>query len=166
MKDLGFILIGLVARSCTGGLEPPPPVTPGFGGTVYTVHDSWPASDSLVGLWIFASQDYPIDSSKVFAGILLSPFRIYLYPSLTVSLPFYQDSIPYRFTIPPETYKYVGVIQQIQSGLNIGNFVVVAVLTDPGDTTQPRTLTITNESSINGIDFHIDFHHLPPQPFQ
>lgn len=130
------------------------------------VHSSWPPADSLVGLWAFASLDFPIDSTKVFAGIFNSPFRIYLYPSLTTSLQSYRDSIPYLFAVPPGTYKYVGVIQQVSAALVVKNFRVVGVVTDPVDTTRPRMIEVAANSQVTGVDIKVDFKHLPPQPFQ
>ncbi|MGA3246203.1 MAG: hypothetical protein ABSE41_16420, partial [Bacteroidota bacterium] len=66
MKKLLLAAIVMSLLSCDHGLEPPPSVQPGFGGTIYFEKGTWPASDSLVNLWLFASQLYPLDSAKIF----------------------------------------------------------------------------------------------------
>ena len=101
--------------SCDDGLAPPAPVELGFSGTVYFAPGSWP-TDSLVSLWIFASQIYPLDSAKVYSGLFASPNTIFLYPSITSTLPLFEvDSLQYSFSLDPGTYKYIGVIQQTNS---------------------------------------------------
>ena len=82
MKILLTLVIAASLVSCDHGLEPPQRVEPGFGGTITFVKDSWPPQDSLVNLWVFASQIYPLDSSSVFTGLFANPPSIYLYPSL------------------------------------------------------------------------------------
>ncbi len=97
------LLVVLVCASCDGGLEPPPAVKPGFGGTIRFVRSSWPAADSIYGLWTFTSQQALADSAAIFTGLFSDPPTIYLYPGLTSSLGLLPaDSIKYEIYPAPE----------------------------------------------------------------
>lgn len=161
---LAILLLVLVA-GCNAGLEPPPP-EPGIGGEILFVQNSWPPLDSLQGLWLFASKEYPLDSSRVITGVLLEPRFIYLYPSLSESLPFFIDRVRFVFPLEPGVYPYVGVIQQIRSELLVSNFRVVSVLSIPDNDTIPRTVSITDGRFVDGLTLQVDFDNPPPQPFQ
>lgn len=165
MKKTFPFLLCLFLFSCDGGLQPPPPTEPGIAGTLYFAKGSWPPADSLQNLWLFASQDYPLDSAKVFEGIFNYPFRIFLHPSLTESLPFFIDSWRYSFKLPPATYPYVGVLQQVRPDYSIRSFRVVGFLKDPSDSTKPRTVTVKNDEIVTDLNIISDFRNPPPQPF-
>jgi hypothetical protein len=170
MKHITPILFCLLLSACDGGLEPPPP-TPieyGFSGTVYFAQSSWPRADSLVSIWIFASRIYPLDSAKAYNGLLSYPQEIFVYPSMSRSLPFNLDSIQYSFRLRTGTYKYVGVIQQFNSDMatyGIRAFRVVGLYKDSINLSQPGIVVVNDTSQITGIDMHVDFNHPPPQPF-
>ncbi|MBN1398487.1 MAG: hypothetical protein JXA06_10690 [Bacteroidetes bacterium] len=167
MRFLVFIILCVVFIACDAGLAPPSPVELGFGGTVYFAPGSWPA-DSLISLWIFASQVYPLDSSKVYAGLFGNPVTIFLYPSITSSLPFYVDSLEYSFPLRPGIYKYIGVIQQKDSdlqGLGIRVFKVVGFYQDPADPSLPGFVEANDSVQVKGININVDFNNPPPQPF-
>lgn len=168
MRFLVFIILCLLLAACDGGLAPSPPVELGFSGTVYFAPGTWP-SDSLVNLWIFASQVYPLDSAKVYSGLFASPTTIFLYPSITESLkPFYADSIPYSFPLHSGTYKYIGVIQQTDAdlaGLGIRVFRVVGFYKDPLNPLLPGVVEVNNSLQVKGININVDFRNPPPQPF-
>lgn len=125
----------------------------------------WPDADSVEGLWLFASLQYPLDSSKVITGVLIEPRTIFLYPSIGESLPYGIDSIDFRFPLSPGTYQYVGVIQQIRPELVVGNFRVVAMLEDPDNPGQPLSVTVGPRQMVEGLRITIDFTSPPPQPF-
>jgi hypothetical protein len=154
--------------SCDGGLAPPPPVELGFSGTVYFTPGSWP-TDSLINLWIFASQIYPLDSATAFAGLFSNPPTIFVYPSMSGSLlPFFADSIPYSFPLHSGTYKYIGVIQQVSSDLinhGIRVFRVVGFYKDPSNLLQPGSVIVNDNYQVKGINIDVDFRNPPPQPF-
>jgi len=80
MKLLVLIILCLLLASCDAGLAPPPPIELGFSGTVYFTPGSWPSRDSLVGLMIFASEIYPLDSAMAFAGLFSDPPTILFIP--------------------------------------------------------------------------------------
>ncbi len=166
MKFLLPLVICLILISCDGGLAPPPPVELGFSGTVHFVPGYWPPSDSLNSLWIFASQIYPLDSNKVFAGLFGNPMTIFLYPGINQSLPLVaSDSLSYSFPLKAGTYKYVGVIQHLNSSLNIRAFRVVGFYKDSVDASQPGIVEVNDSYQIHGINIDVDFRNPPPQPF-
>ena len=168
MRFLIFIFLCVLLASCDAGLAPPPPVELGFSGTVYFTPGSWPPADSLVSLWVFASNIYPLDSATVYAGLFSNPPTIFLYPDMSKSLPFFVDSISYSFPLQPGTYKYIGVIQQTSSNLftlGIRVFRVVGFYKDPANLLQPGTVVVNNLSQVKGINIQVDFRNPPPQPF-
>jgi hypothetical protein len=165
MRFLVLMILCLLLTACDGGLAPPPPIELGFSGTVYFTPGSWP-TDSLINLWIFASQIYPLDSAKVYSGLFASPATIFAYPSLTSSLPFKVDSFQYSFPLHPGTYKYIGVIQQTNSVLtSIRVFRVVGFYKDPTNLSQPGTVEVNESAQVKGINIDVDFRNPPPQPF-
>ena len=165
MRLLFLILLAVVSIGCNTGLEPPSP-DPGIGGVVRFAPGSWPVQDSLQGLWVFASRQYPLDSARVVEGVLVEPRFIYLYPSLSESLPMYVDMVQFNFALEPGVYPYIGVIQQLRTELLVSNFRVVSVLAVPGTDTLPRSIVVHDGEFISGLDLNVDFHNPPPQPFQ
>ena len=167
MKRLPIAAIVLLLLSCDHGLAPPPPSTfkPGFGGTVYFEKGTWPGPDSLVGLWIFASQEYPLDSVKVLQGLLSSPPKIFLYPSFTENLPFSVDSVSYAFLLPPSTYYYVGVIQQFAPELSTRSLRVVGMYGQSDVPPLPIPVIVTETDFVKGINIRVNFRKPQPQPF-
>jgi hypothetical protein len=170
MKYFFLILFCLLLSACDGGLAPPPPapIELGFSGTVYFAPGSWPRADSLISLWIFASKIYPLDSAKAYNGLLSYPQEIFVYPSMSRSLPFNVDSIQYSFGLRADTYKYVGVIQQYNSDLatyGIRAFRVVGLYKDSINLSEPGIVVVNDSNQITGIDMHVDFNHPPPPPF-
>jgi len=151
--------------SCDGGLTVPADIEPGIGGTVFFAQGTWPPADSLQGLWLFASIEYPLDSSRIIAGVLVEPRTIFLFPSLQESLPFFIDSVRFDFHLQPGTYKYIGVIQQLRPELEVRNFRIVGVLPSPADSSLPRLVTIRYDEFVNGLRLDVNFAQPPPQPF-
>jgi hypothetical protein len=152
--------------ACDGRLAPPPPL--GFSGTVYFTPGSWP-TDSLFSLWIFASQIYPLDSAKVYAGLFGSQTTIYLYPSISQSLPLSEvDSMSYSFPLQSGMYRYVGVIQQVSpdfASKGIRAFRVVGFYKDSTNLLQPGIVDVNDSYQLKGINIDVDFRNPPPQPF-
>jgi hypothetical protein len=168
MKYLVLTILCLLLAACDGGLAPPPPLELGFSGTVYFAPGSWPPSDSLFSLKIFASQIYPLDSAKVYSGLFASPSTIFLYPGLSGSLPFFVDSLSYSFPLHSGTYRYVGVIQQNNSdlaGKGIRVFRVVGFYKDSTNLSQPGSVVVNDSVQVKGINIDVDFRNPPPQPF-
>ncbi len=165
MRKLPLAAIVALLLSCDHGLEPPPPVVPGFGGIVYFEKGTWPVVDSLFNLWIFASEVYPLDSAKVIQGLLSNPPTIYLYPSASGNLPFLVDSVSYTFALPPATYKYVGVIQRIANDLNVHSLRVVGMYGTNDNPPLPIPVIVSESNFVTGIDMKVNFLKPPPPPF-
>lgn len=151
--------------ACEGGLEPPRHA-PGIAGVLTFENPTWPPADSLSGLWLFASTEYPLDSARVVQGVLFEPRFIFLYPSINESLPKFVESTSFDFALVQGTYRYIGVIQQYRPELLVSSFRVVGVLTDPLSPGIPRSVTIGEDTFIDGLSMHVDFHNPPPQPFE
>lgn len=168
MRALFVIMTALAVSalvSCDDGLTPPV-LEPGIDGSITVAPTSnWPPADSVEGLWLFASLQYPLDSTKVITGVLIEPRTIFLYPSLAESLPYGVDSVRFRFPLAPGTYRYVGVIQQIRPELVVSNFRVVAMLEDPANPGQPLPVSVAPGRTVEGLRITIDFGSPPPQPF-
>jgi hypothetical protein len=167
MRFLVLTILCLLLAACDGGLAPPPSMELGFSGTVYFTPGSWP-TDSLISLWIFASQIYPLDSAKVYTGLFASNRTIFLYPSLNGTLPFYVDSVSYSFPLLSGTYKYIGVIQQTSfdiAGQGIRALRVVGFYKDSIDSSKPGIVNVNNTYQVKGINIDVDFRNPPPQPF-
>jgi len=164
-----LIILCLFLAACDGGLAPPPPAEPGFSGTVYFTPGSWPPTDSLVSIMIFASKIYPLDSATTVSGLFSDPPLIFVYPSISGSLrPFYADSISYVFPLRSGAYKYIGVIQQISSDLlhsSIRIFRVVGFYKNPSNLSQPGTVIVDETSQVKEINIQVDFRNPPAQPF-
>ncbi len=170
MKKTLLALCAFVALSCDGGLSPTPPPKPGIRGTVYFAKGTWPGSpsspDSLFNLWVFASQQYPLDSALVLNGLFASPPTIFQYPSIATNLPMYVDSVRFDFELPVGLYKYIGVIQHIAPDYSsIRSLRVVGYYYNPADTSSPLPATVQKDVVTTGIDITVNFHNPPPQPF-
>jgi len=153
----------LVMLSCDGGLTLPPDTEPGLTGVI-TVQGPWPPVDSVKTLWIFASQIFPIDSSKVASGIITN--QILLYPSIAESLPYNFISLSFNFALPPATYYYVGILQRFGDNLlDPNSYRVVGVFSDSTSAGIPKTVTVHEYEVVSGINMAVDFYNLPPQPF-
>jgi hypothetical protein len=163
MKVLFTITVVVFLASCDGGLAPPPLVEPGFGGTITFVRATWPPQDSLVNLWLVASQEYPLDSIRVFTGIFSNPPRIYIYPALDRNLDFFVDSLSYSFFLPPAEYKYIAVIQRFNNEINARALRVVGLY---GTSSQePLPVTVRDFEFVTNVNIRVNFHQPPPQPF-
>ena len=165
MKRLLFAAIVLLSISCDHGLEPPLSVEPGFGGIIYFEKGTWPAADSIVNLWVFASQVYPLDSAKVFGGLFSNPPTIYLYPALDKNLPLFVDSVSYKFNLPPGRYEYVGVLQRFANDLNVRSLKVVGMFGTNDSPPFPIPIVVSTSSFVTRVDIKANFHKPPPAPF-
>jgi hypothetical protein len=165
MKKLLLAAIVVSLISCDHGLEPPLSVQPGFGGTIYFEKGTWPASDSLVNLWLFASQQYPLDSAKIFTGLFSNPPTIYLYPAVDKNLPLFVDSVSYKFNVPPGTYKYVGVLQHAANDINVGSLRVVGLYGTNDLPPLPIPIIVSDFNFISEVNIRVNFRKPPPSPF-
>lgn len=165
MRIVAALACCFVLLSCGPGLTPPPDVEPGFSGTIHFEPSTWPPQDSLYSLWIVASQIYPLDSVKIFAGLFSTPPSIFVHPGFTASLPFFVDSVSYSFPLPPGTYRYVGVLQQFREEISIRSLRVVGLYGTETVPPQPVEVRVNDFEFVEGINMRVNFHKLPPQPF-
>lgn len=165
MKKLLLAALVMSLLSCDHGLEPPPSVQPGFGGTIYFEKGTWPASDSLVNLWLFASQQYPLDSAKIFTGLFSNPPTIYLYPAADKNLPLFVDSVSFAFNVPPGTYKYVGVLQHSANDINASSLRVVGLYGTNDSPPLPIPIIVSDFNFVSGVNILVNFRKPPPSPF-
>jgi hypothetical protein len=165
MRSIVLLLPVIVLLSCDGGLAPTPIIDPGFGGTITFASNTWPPRDSLVNLWLVASQDYPLDSVTVFSGIFSNPPRIYVYPNLTQNLPFNVDTVSYAFHLPPSDYRYIVVIQRFRNEINARALKVVGLYGTTADAQLPQSILVHDFEFKTGVNINVNFHKLPPQPF-
>ncbi|MBI2619933.1 MAG: hypothetical protein HYW57_07605 [Ignavibacteriales bacterium] len=160
----------LLLSGCDGGLTPPPTVEPGIAGTL-TVFGPWPPQDSVKSLWLFASQIFPLDSSKIVSGIFQG--KIFVYPpccvqpsSFDASLPYGFNNMSFHFPLPLATYFYIGVLQRFGDNLvEPRSYRVVGVLTNPADPLLPQEVTVGEFEVVSNLSINVDFYNLPPQPF-
>jgi hypothetical protein len=165
MKRLPVVAIVLLFISCDHGLEPPASVEPGFGGTIYFEKGTWPAADSIVNLWLFASQQYPLDSTKIFTGLFSNPPTIYLYPATDKNLPLFVDSVSYKFNLPPGKYGYVGVLQHIANDINVSSLKVVGLFGTNDLPPLPVPIIVSDFNFVSGVNIRVNFRKPPPSPF-
>ena len=165
MRIVGFVLVAVLLLSCEPGLSPPQGVEPGFGGTIVFQKGTWPPADSLFNLWVFASQIYPLDSTKVFEGLFADPPAIYLYPAIDQNIPFFVDSLSYAFSLPPASYRYVGVLQRFAYEISVRSLRVVGVYGTNDDPPLAIPVIVSQSQFVGGINIRVNFHKLPPQPF-
>ena len=133
----------------------------GFAGTITFAPNSWPPPDSVYGLWVFASQIYPLDS---LTGLFSNPPSQFVYALRHL----YVDSISYLFRLPPAEYRYIGVIQQFQPSLfplprSLRMVTFYSGLSTPD---QPLSVVVGEGELVQGINMFVDFHNPPTQPFR
>jgi hypothetical protein len=148
-----FLLLALSA--CDHGLEPPPATKPGFGGRISYV-GNWPPADSLVRLALVAFKDYP--PTDIVDDVLSG--RAVYDTALARNVDF-QD---YQFFTDPATFKYVVVAQQYGSNL-FSDWRVIGVYSDNPSQGTPKSVVVSPETFVSGIDITVDFDHPPPQFF-
>jgi hypothetical protein len=168
MRVILVSVLALFILSCDGGLAPPPLVEPGFGGTITFLRSTWPSRDSLVNLWLVASQEYPLDSVKIFTGIFSNPPRIYIYPGFDRNLVDFDnpvDTLSYEFFLPPGEYKYICVLHRFKNEINARAIRVVGLYGTATNPPQPIPVVVRDFEFVKPINITVNFHQLPPQPF-
>ena len=153
-------LYALVYVGCDQGLAPEPaaPSVHAYGIRGVITFKNWPPADSVRDLRLAVLQNYPVQDfvNEVLQG----------RARFTGQLPYGLDSVAYTLTLaplPPGRFPLVGVAQQY--GPNLQNdWRVVGIYFANGDTTRPGAVEVPPDSIVSGIDVHVDFQHLPPQP--
>jgi hypothetical protein len=151
---LFFLLWALSA--CDHGLEPPPAVKPGFSGRI-TYVGNWPPADSIYLLAVVAFKTFP--PTNILADIL-SGNAVY-----DTSLSRNVESQDYQILTDPATFQYIVVAQQYGPDI-FSQWRVIGVYSDNPSQGTPKSVVISPEMFVTGIDITVDFDHLPPQVIQ
>jgi len=159
-----FIVGAVFFAGCDSqGLNPNNVNEPGFGGTISYVSNIPPA-DSLQDLRVVAVPYFPIDTlpqlliEKIVQGIIpfSSDMRVTAVSGTTAS---------YEFYLKPQTYYYIAVVQQYGADV-FSQWRVVSIYGYSPSTPNPRSITVQDEQFTTGVNFVVDFYHVPPQPFK
>lgn len=156
VRSMAFVL--LTGGCSDHGLEPAPPIDPGFGGIIY--YARWPPLDSLKDLRLVAFKDFPPTN---IVGDVLSG-RAYVFPRIgEPHLPFYVDSTAYEFHVPSGRYAYVAVAQQFGDSLfkdwrAVGQYDLDTIAATPSP------LEVGDNTFIPGVNIVVDFRNPPPTP--
>jgi hypothetical protein len=167
LKCLSALLILiLLAIACDDhGIEPKPPESSGFSGTVRCLNE-WPDSIKRTFIVVFenpllAPEDFTILNLKFLSREIPLGASIYEFSSLDSA---YIPSTPGPF--PSGTYAYVAVVQQSTEEISLArkDWFVSGVYYTPGDTSKPVTMVIPDSTFVRNINIFVDFNNPPPQP--
>lgn len=161
-----ILVLAVCLASCDKGIAPTGTgeVKPGFGGTI-TYVSSPPPRDSLVQLRVIAVPYYPIDSVVAVLIQKISDGTIPFSDTLQVANIDSGKTQQYSFFLSPAEYKYVAVVQQY-GDLIFEDWRVVGIYGFTPSSPYPASVTVTAGKFQTGVDFVVDFKHLPPQPFK
>lgn len=164
--QLAFLILILAAVACDDhGIEPRPPESSGFSGTVWFLNQ-WPDSIKRAFIVVFENPlltpgDFTISNLKFLSREI--PLRVpkYEFSSLDSA---YIPATPGPF--PSGTYAYVAVVQQSTEELSLArkDWFVSGLYYTPGDTSKPGKLVIPDSTFVRNINIYVDFNNPPPQP--
>lgn len=146
------------------GLNPDTYQEPGFSGAM-NFTGRIPPPDSLIDVRIVAVPYYPVDSTfaELFDKIVtkgIIPFSENMKEKVLPS-----STVEYLFSVKPQIYYYVAVVQQY--GPNpLQHWKVVGVYGYSPSHPHPVPVTVVDGVMTDGIDFTIDFYNVPIQPFK
>lgn len=170
MKNI-FIVLLLICffnLSCDHGLAPTPKekIEQGIAGTLY-YKGTFP--DSLKEHRLFAAKMYRKFRSmnEIMELILSGSDSIHIYPSILQSSLSLQkeDSIRYRFVLPPAVYKYIAVAQTTGAIFDSSKWKIVGVYSSDSLRIIPDQVNIEPGKFIENVNIYVDYDSLPPQPF-
>jgi hypothetical protein len=161
-----FLIFMLFAVACDDhGIEPRPPESSGFSGTVWFLNE-WPDSIKRAFIVVFENPlltpaDFTISNLKFLSREIPLDIPKYEFSSLDSA---YIPATPGPF--PSGTYAYVAVVQQSTDELSLArkDWFVSGVYYAPGDTSQPGKLVIPDSTFVRNINIYVDFNNPPPQP--
>jgi hypothetical protein len=166
LGELSLFLLVVLFYSCDNGIEPLPSndLRTGFGGKI-TFIGQWPDSVTRTHLVVFkdplisvsdfnvfnlrfVSQEIPVGSSE------------YIYSSLDSSV------IPGTGEFQAGNYAYVAVAQSFTQDVSLerSNWFVVGLYLNEGDSVNPGTLSIPENTYVENINIICNFNNPPPQP--
>jgi hypothetical protein len=157
----GFILL----FSCDHGIEPLPPETSGFSGTINFISE-WPDSVKRSFLVVFENpllepDDFTVNNLKYLSREIPLGAAIHEFSSLDSA---YIPPSPGPF--PSGTYAYVAVVQQSTENLSLArkDWFVSGIYYNLGDTTKPGIMEISESTFVKNINIKVDYKNPPPQP--
>jgi hypothetical protein len=162
---IAALLLILFLNSCDHGLEPRPPETSGFSGTIY-FNSSWPDSVKRSFLVVFENPlleptDFTIENLKFLSREIPLGVQSHEFSSLDSA---YIPPNPGPF--PSGLYAYVAVVQQSTENLSLArkDWFVSGIYYALGDTINPATMVIPESTFVKNINIRVDFNNPPTQP--
>jgi hypothetical protein len=166
LSKFSLFLVVVFFYSCDKGIEPlsSKDLQTGFGGKI-TFIGQWPDSVKRTHLVVFAS---PLNS--------VSDFNITNLRFVSQEIPFGSSEYIYSSrdsTVIPGTgefqagnYAYVAVAQSYiqEVSLERSNWFVVGLYLNEGDSVNPGTLSIPENTYVENINIICNFNNPPPQP--
>jgi hypothetical protein len=156
----------LLWSGCDKGLEPLNEPS-GFSGVIRL--RNWPPPDSALELRLVAFESYPSDTSSIIRALFAGQAVVYP-PVGSTGFPKFVDSIAYVFSnegaiIKVAEYDYIALAWRYGT-----NFLVdwrpAGVYTLNPETFEPASVRVLLHRITPGIDIDVDFHNLPPKPWQ
>lgn len=167
-KILFMMFAFLIFSGCDKGLSPPPPekVDQGIAGVIY-YQGVFP--DSLKEHRLIAAKMYRKYRSinEILNLVLSGSDSIQIYPPISSpSLPLYKiDTLSYRFSLPPSTYKYIAIVQTKGELMDSTKWKVVGVYGTNHENFQPYEVEVKLGEFVENVNIFVDYNNLPPQPF-
>jgi hypothetical protein len=161
-----LLILMLFAIACDDhGIEPKPPESSGFSGTVRFLNE-WPDSIKRTFIVVFENplltpEDFTIFNLKFLSREIPLNTPIFQFSSLDSA---YIPTTPGPF--PSGTYAYIAVVQQSTEEISLArkDWFVSGVYYTPGDTSKPSTMVIPDSTFVRNINIFVDFNNPPQQP--
>jgi hypothetical protein len=161
-----LLFLMLLAIACDDhGIEPKPPESSGFSGTVRFLNE-WPDSIKRTFIVVFENPlltpgDFTVLNLKFLSREIPLGVPICQFSSLDSA---YIPATPGPF--PSGNYAYVAVVQQSTVELSLAreDWFVSGIYYTPGDTSKPGTMVIPDSTFVRNVNIFVDFNNPPPQP--
>lgn len=160
-----FALVFLFVIKCEHGLSPDnAEILNGIRGVI-TYEDNWPPPDSLKEMRVIAFQDFP--PGNIFADILSGKAKAFpTDPDENASLSFNVNRQEYFLELDANTtYRYIVVAQRFGSNRFSQDSWRAVGQYDTDTDSLPTAISTEENTVLTDIDIHVDFKHLPIQPF-
>ncbi len=160
---VAILAVTVTIAACNKGIESEPQVATGPGAmTGLITYRNWPTPDSLRDLRIVAFRNFP--PGDIVSEVLQS--RAVVYPPLgdTALVPFFVDSLRYKFMLDEGTYAYVVVAQQFGPNV-LADWRPVGQYDLDNDLSIPSPVTVPAADTVRNINITVDFVNRPPTPF-
>ena len=161
-----ILILMLFAIACDDhGIEPKPPESSGFSGTIRFLNE-WPDSIKRTFIVVFENPlltpgDFTILNLKFLSREIPLGVPTYQFSSLDSA---YIPANPGPF--PSGNYAYVAVVQQSTDEISLAreDWFVSGVYYASADTSKPGTMVIPDSTFVRNINIFVDFNNPPPQP--